>query len=160
MAGAGAEPGAGPQAPEAPGVAGVAPEDLRDWAGLPEHVLVKVAGKLVAQTEAGWAVQLKEWGGYWTEERIQEKMAKRKSDGNCLFVFARVCKEWRKVQLKVGGPLCTRVESAPAASQALAPTRQVHGDQASRRRELRRGEEMELWELHPPACRHLHPTRG
>ena len=38
-------------------------------------------------------------------------MAKRKVDGNCLFVFARVCKEWRKAQLKVGGPLRTRVYS-------------------------------------------------
>ena len=39
-------------------------------------------------------------------------MAQRKRDGNCcLFVFARVCKEWRKAQLKVGAPLRTRVES-------------------------------------------------
>ena len=36
-------------------------------------------------------------------------MAWRKFDG--LFVFARVCKEWRKAQLKVGGPLFTRVGS-------------------------------------------------
>merc|ERR1711965_65905 len=28
-----------------------------------------------------------------------------------LFVFALVCKGWRKAQLKVGGPLRTRVES-------------------------------------------------
>ena len=35
----------------------------------------------------------------------------RKSDGNCLFVFARVCKGWRKAQLKVGGRLRTRVRS-------------------------------------------------
>ena len=33
--------------------AGVAPEEWRDWAGLPEHLLMKVAGKLVARTEAG-----------------------------------------------------------------------------------------------------------
>merc|ERR1719506_1681881 len=39
-------------------------------------------------------------------------MAKRKSDGNCpLFVFAMVSKPWRKAQLKVGGPLRTRVKS-------------------------------------------------
>ena len=38
-------------------------------------------------------------------------MAKRKRDGNCLFVFARVCRGWRKAQLEVGGPLRTRVES-------------------------------------------------
>ena len=38
-------------------------------------------------------------------------MAKRKRDGNCLFVFALVGKGWRKAQLKVRGPLRTRVES-------------------------------------------------
>ena len=89
---------------------GVAPEDWRDWAGLPEDVLAKVAGTFVAQTEAGWAAELQEWG--WSEEEIQEEMAWRKRKGNCpLFVFARVCKPWRKAQLKVGGPLRTRVKS-------------------------------------------------
>ena len=73
---------------------------------------MKVAGKLVAQNEAGGAAQLREWSpNYWTEERIQERMAKRKRDGNCLFLFAMACKGWRKAQLKVGGPLCTRVLS-------------------------------------------------
>ena len=87
----------------------------RDWAGgLPADVLATIAGKVVAQTEAGWAAHLtpKErdsW--YWPEKDIQEEMAKRKRDGNCLFVFARVCREWRKAQLKVGGPLRTRVHS-------------------------------------------------
>ena len=38
-------------------------------------------------------------------------MAKRQRDGNCLFMFARVCKHWRKAQLKIGGPLRTRVAS-------------------------------------------------
>ena len=38
-------------------------------------------------------------------------MEKREREGNCLFVFARVCKGWRKAQLKVGGPLRTRVKS-------------------------------------------------
>ena len=46
-----------------------------------------------------------------TVEQIQEKMAERKRNGNCLFVFAMVCKEWRKAQLKVGGRLRTRVGS-------------------------------------------------
>ena len=32
-------------------------------------------------------------------------------NGNCLFVFALVCRGWRKAQLKVGGPLRTRVPS-------------------------------------------------
>mgnify|MGYP003326911780 CR=1 FL=1 len=63
----------------------------------------------MAQTEAGWAVYLKEDG--FSEVRIQVKIAMRKCDGNCLFVFARVCKPWRKAQLKVGGPLRTRVGS-------------------------------------------------
>ena len=88
----------------------------RDWGnrfggGLPEQVLAKVAEKVVAQTEAAWAAWLKERYNY-SEECIQEEMAKRQRDGNCpFFVFARVCKPWRKAQLKVGGPLCTRVWS-------------------------------------------------
>ena len=107
-AGGGAGPGA--EGPEIPGAAGgVDPEELRDWAGLPDEVLEKVAGKLVARTEAGWAARLKE--RYYSEELIQEQMAKRKRDGNCLYMFARVCKGWRKAQLKVGAPLRTRVES-------------------------------------------------
>ena len=89
------------------------PEVWRDWAaGLPRGVLAKVASTLVAQNEAAWAAQLKERSPNLSEERIQEMMAKRKRDGtNCLFVFARVCKEWRKAQLRVGDPLRTRVES-------------------------------------------------
>ena len=85
----------------------------RDWAGgLPDEVMEKVAGKVVAQTEAGWAAWLKRDNPiHWTEERLQEEMAQRKRDGNCLFVFAMVCKGWRKAQLKVGGPLRTRVYS-------------------------------------------------
>ena len=95
--------------------AGVAPEDWRDWggrlgAGLPAEVLAKVAETLVAQTEAGWAAWCKGVLG-WGEHRIQQRMVQRKRAGNCLFVFARVCKGWRKAQLKVGGPLRTRVES-------------------------------------------------
>ena len=35
-----------------------------------------------------------------TEELIQEEMAKRERKGNCLFVFARVCKPWRRPKLK------------------------------------------------------------
>ena len=82
----------------------------RDWAGgLPAEVLAKVAEAVVAQNEAGWAAHLKVLG--CSDQYIQGKMAKRKRDGNCLFVFARVCKEWRKAQLEVRGPLRTRVES-------------------------------------------------
>ena len=103
----------------------------RDLAGLPEHLLMKVAGKLVAQTEAGWAARLKEVLGrseeylkesprYWTEEKIQMEMAWRKGNGNCLYVFARVCKKWRKAQLKVGGRLRTRVKSDVIAPGSVA----------------------------------------
>merc|ERR1719198_2436420 len=38
-------------------------------------------------------------------------MSERKGHDIPLFVFARVCKEWRKAQLKVGGRLLTRVKS-------------------------------------------------
>ena len=110
MAEAGAGADQGPEDSGAPETAG--PGDPRagsDWAGLPEDLLVKVAGKLVAQNEAGRAAQLKRLG--LSENEVQEKMAKRQRDGNCLFVFARVCKHWRKAQLKVGGPLRTRVGS-------------------------------------------------
>ena len=82
-------------------------------------VLGKVVGKVVAQTEVGWAAKLREWG--WSEESIQQEMAKRKRKGNCpLFVFARVCKPWRKAQLKVGGPLRTRVESDVLMPRSVA----------------------------------------
>ena len=100
--------GQGPEGAQAPGVAGGGPPRAGpDWAGLPEHVLMKVATKHVAQTEAGWAARLKVWGN--SARRIQAMMEERKHDGNCLFVFARVCRGWRKAQLKVGGPLRTRV---------------------------------------------------
>ena len=101
--------------------AGVAPEEWRDWAGgLPEEVLGKVASTLVAQTEAGWAAYAKKCG--CTEAQIQAKVDERKRGGDCLFVFARVCKPWRKVQLKVGGPLRSRVLSdvIPPGRPALA----------------------------------------
>ena len=86
----------------------------RDWGnaygeGLPAEVMAMIAEGVVAQTEAGWAAERKEGG--WSEGEIQQRMAWRKRDGNCLFVFARVCKLWRKAQLEVGGPLRTRVDS-------------------------------------------------
>ena len=87
---------------------GAALEDCRDWAGgLPAEVLGKVAGKVVAQTEAGWAAWRKEDG--YSEEHIQWELVRRKRKGDFLFPFARVCKGWRKVQLKLGGRgLCSR----------------------------------------------------
>ena len=111
MAEGGAGAGQGSSGPQAPGATGgAAPRARSDWAGLPEDLLVKVAETLVVQTEAGEAARLKQRG--LREDLIQERMAKREHDGNCcLFVFARVCKRWRKAQLKVGGPLRTRVIS-------------------------------------------------
>ena len=107
-AGAGVEPGsAGSQAPGAAG--GGDPRAGSDWANLPADLLGKVVGKVISQNEAGWAAHLKRWG--YSEERIQERLAKMKREGNCLFVSARVCKGWRKAQLNVGGPLRTRVMS-------------------------------------------------
>ena len=56
-----------------------------------------------------------EWTG------IQPKMAERKAQGpSGLFVLAMVCKEWRKAQLKVGGPLRTRVDSDVAMPVSVA----------------------------------------
>ena len=106
MAEAGAGADQGPEDSGAPETAGPGPPRAGSgWAGLPEDLLVKVAGKLVAQSEAAQAAHLGRLG--CSEEQIQEVMAKRKRDGNCLFVFAMVCKPWRKAQLKVGGPLRT-----------------------------------------------------
>ena len=86
-----------------------------DWAGLPEDVLVQVAGKVVAQHEAAWAAYRRNPGRKvlaLSEKEIQEEMAKRKRDGTCpLFIFATVCKPWRKAQLRVGGRLRTWVRS-------------------------------------------------
>ena len=93
---------------------GEVPPAWRDWGnalgkGLPEEVLAKIAEMLVAQNEAAYEAQLRQRGH--SEGYIQKRMAERKRDGNCLFVFAMVCKPWRKAQLKVGGPLRTRVKS-------------------------------------------------
>merc|ERR1739848_450275 len=48
--------------------------------------------------------------------------------GNCLFVFARVCKPWRKAQLKVGGPLRTRVMSDVAMPGRVALVKWALGE--------------------------------
>jgi len=111
-AGTGAEPGhPGAQTPGAAG--GGDPRAGSDWANLPEDLLVKIAEMHIAQNEAAYAACLKGVLGrrLGDSEYIQKKLEERKRDGNCLFVFALVCKPWRKAQLKVGGPLCTRVES-------------------------------------------------
>ena len=52
-----------------------------------------------------------QWG--WSEGEIQEFVEQREREALSWgpFVFARVCKGWRKAQLKVGAPLRTRVES-------------------------------------------------
>ena len=111
MAGAGAGAELGPEGPQAPGAAGGGgPRAGPDWANLPADLLGKVAATLVAQNEAPYAAWLKGVLGD-SEEYIQKKLEERKREGNCLFMFARVCRAWRKAQLKVGGPLRTRVKS-------------------------------------------------
>ena len=115
VAGAGVDPGlsvpgeAGGSAPGAPPRAGP------DWAGLPEELLVKVAEKHIFQNEAGWAAKLKQRGN--SEGYIQWLMER---EGNCLFVFARVCKPWWKARLKVRGPLRTHVKSDVIAPGSVA----------------------------------------
>ena len=89
----------------------VASEDWRDWAkGLPDEVLAKVAGTVVSSNEADWAARLEANG--FSEAQIHALRGLNEMRGGStkgLFVFARVCKEWRKAQLKVGAPLRTRV---------------------------------------------------
>ena len=92
----------------------------RDWAGgLPQEVLAKIGAALVAQKEAAWAAQLT--SKRYDEGFINERLEERKSEGRCLFVFALVCKPWRKAQLRVGGPLRSHVWSAviPPGNVAL-----------------------------------------
>ena len=113
-----AQVGADPARALAPGAA---PGDWRDWAGgLPTEVLANVAEALVAQAEAAWAAQLEESYPFLSEERIQAEMAKRQREGNCLFPFARVCKDWRKAQLLVGGPLRSQAHSDVAMPGSVA----------------------------------------
>ena len=99
---------------------GVAPQDWRDWAGgLPVEVLAKVAGKVVAQNDAAWAAWRSTPRGVWQYESeedraefIESDVEFRKRNGSSLYMFARVCKEWRQAQLKVcRGRLHTCVES-------------------------------------------------
>ena len=106
--------------------AGVAEEDWRDWGGrfgneLPEEVLVKIAEKVVALQEAECAAHLTSDG--CDDRKRRRKMKERAREGTCcLYIFARVCKPWRKAQLKaqvqVGGPLLTR-----ACSYVIDPGR-------------------------------------
>jgi hypothetical protein len=96
------------------------PEDRRDWAGgLPIEVLAKIAATHVAQTEATKTAFLKGVLG-WPQKEIQEEMTKPERNGNRLFVFAMVCKPWRKAQLRVGGRLRTRVDSDVATPGRVA----------------------------------------
>ena len=92
-----------PGAPAAP-----AAEERRDWAGgLPATVLVKVAGKVVAQSQARWAAHLKRL--HFSEREAEWTMRLRPDDGLGLFAFAMVCKPWRKAQRKVGKKMRTSV---------------------------------------------------
>ena len=119
---AGLRPRPGPPGSQAPGATvgehrrPRAPGAGPDWAHLPADLLAKVAGKVVALNEAGWAAHLRaDRIGRWAIER---KLQERQAQGHCLFVFAMVCKAWREAQLKVGGKLRSR-----ALSDVVVPGR-------------------------------------
>ena len=88
------------------------PEGWRDWAaGLPDAVLLKVARKVVAQTDEAWAAFLRSPGKGpenegLTEQQIRDEYAWRKPRGLPLFPFAMVCRNWRRTQLRAGR-MCT-----------------------------------------------------
>ena len=115
---AAAEPGDGdgaaPQAKkrkegeeEAAAAAPAAPEDQRDWAGLPTEVLVDVARRLQRSTHARYAARKRKLG-----ERVNGVLGAADDpslDVHGLFAFAMVCKGWRAAQVRVGnGKLKTR----------------------------------------------------
>ena len=76
-------------------------------------VLAKVAEKFVALRTAAWLKKQREGIPISTsEEEIQELMEWIKTEGSPsegLFAFAMVGRQWRKAQLKIGGPLRTGV---------------------------------------------------
>ena len=142
-----AQVGADPARALAPGAAS---GDWREWAGgLPTEVLAKVAEALVAQAEAAWAAQLEESYPFLSEERIQAEMAKRQREGNCLFPFARVCKDWRKAQLLVGGPLRSQAHSDVAMPGSVALAKWALEEGCS-------GKKNEHWSLAHAAASHGH----
>ena len=90
-------------------------EDRPDWAGLPVHVLAKVAEKVVAQNEGLYEAYLRRTA-FLDEVGIQATMESRKRGGHCLFLFAMVCKNWHVAaeqataspQLEVEGQMLIR----------------------------------------------------
>ena len=121
MEGAGAGAGQGPPVPAATEAAEDAdPGAEPDWAGLPADLLAKVAETHIARAEAAWAARLRVDNPWMSDDDVRRRMAKRKREGLGLFVFARVCKGWRKAQLKVGGPLRTRVKSDVLLPRSVA----------------------------------------
>ena len=100
---AGAGAGQAPEGAQAPGATGGGgPGAGPDWAGLPEHVLMKVAEKHIAQTEAGHAAQLKERGE--PEQYIQQQMARRRRRG-----------DWIRCPIDSPGEPSSSVNFRPAA---------------------------------------------
>ena len=125
----------GLRAAAAAGVApeGVAPEEWRDWAGLPSNVLAKVCDEVLVQANMDRFVKLSSRGvtnvmGELTHHRddIWPCLGAMMEEGLPLFVFARVCKGWRAAQQKFAARyenedrpparLCTRVGFDLAAS--------------------------------------------
>ena len=95
----------------------------RDWAGgLPIDLLAKIAKTHVAQKDADHLEWLKAGspsfvatllngmalGMGWDLQSAAAKANPGEYRPSGLLAFALVCKPWRKAQLKVGGPLCSR----------------------------------------------------
>ena len=79
-----------------------APEDQRDWAGLPTEVLLDVARRLQRSTHARYAARKRKLG-----ERVNGPRDPGVADDpslgvHGLFAFAMVCKGWRAAQVQVG----------------------------------------------------------
>ena len=142
------------------------PEDCRDWAGLPEELLVKVAEKVHVRKETEWA-----WREQHRSPYILGELEKRTREGLGLLAFAMVCKPWRKAQIKVGGPLRSRVMSdvilpgrVELVKWALAegcPRERASYDTMATRAAEYGHEELVLWlvkdegfELHPNMMAH------
>ena len=99
-----------PGVPAAPGSApGAAPEDWRDWGGLPVEVLANVAEKYAAHADKRWARGMKR-GSFplMCSKAVKRHFPTRTARGAFLLPFALVCKTWRKAQLKVG-KMCTTI---------------------------------------------------
>ena len=86
------------------------------------------------------AAKLKEWG--WSGGEIQEIMEERKREGNCLFVFALVCKGWRKGHPKV--KVLSRSRQNQCRIRRRPPAPGLHAVGRGARQALGRGQHLSL----------------